>query len=349
MKKKQSLVLSESSIQKVQNNDKLFANALEKSKLDLIKIIRAVPGYAKLITDKMRENDVFVATITKEARAGIDNGQLEKMLKKDSKLWNGMIRNAKGKKEIVEQANWQKVDLSSEMLSNLTQISLHASVAELSEKILEINKKLDELLICQHSNNIAKITAGIATYYQAYQSKDIGIRNHQLANAAQTLNEGRAVLMHHLENILRKDLRDPKFTDRLWNLISIDKRAVDLTNDILHDYSLIKEDIQYINLSTAYLTRIHTLWGQYDSAVEAKKQYMSFCNFLLEGMKAKEIYFPYEMDHHFSLEKINDHFKTAQRVASNAFDIDRELAIEIKYEELKDEKMQEMLQEHPRG
>jgi len=349
METDESLVISESTIQKVQENDKLFSKHMENTRLEIIRVIRAMPGYAKLITDEMREKDVFIATLTKEAHAGLRSGQFEKMLKKDTKLWNGMIRNADGKKEIFEQANWHKVELSSQILSNLTQISMQASVAELTEKILEIDKKIGQLLIYQHSNNKAKIDGGINLYLQAYQSKDIGIRNSQLSNAVQTLNEGRSVLMQDLRNKLSKNLRGPKPTDRFWKVIGVDRRAVDLINDIFHDYDLIKEDIQYINLSTAYLMRIHSLWEQHDSAIEAKNQYIDFCDKLDSGLKQKARYLPYEANIHFSLDMITREFEIAQICASRAFDSNRELVIEIKYEELKDERMQEMLPEHPRG
>ena len=64
-------------------------------------------------------------------------------------------------KPIVEQIDWQQVNLSHEFFSNVTLITLQASVAQITEQLFEIDQKLNQVLLYQQSDRILKAAAGI--------------------------------------------------------------------------------------------------------------------------------------------------------------------------------------------
>jgi hypothetical protein len=330
-----SLTINENNIAKVKEKDPLFAQYLEQAKASFISLLRTTPGYTKLVMDKLQEGDIYIAKISKEAREGLQQGKYDKMLKNDSGLWNGMIRNPNVRgKPIVEQTDWQQVNLSHEFLSNVTLITLQASVAQVTEQLFEIDQKLNQVLSYQQTDRISKAVAGIQIYEQAYYAEDPAIQAMQLSNALQSLTEARTSLMLHLETFLGQTLREDKFTDHFWRIIGVDKKAFDFQRTILQNYDLIKEDIQYINLASIYIFRSQTLLKQRQSAYKSKQQYLDFCNTLVKGIAEKKEFLPYETETDFSLDQISEQFDKVQLSVSQLSDSRNDLVIEVEYREL---------------
>ncbi len=330
-----SLTINENNIAKVKEKDPLFAQYLEYAKNSFVSLLRTTPGYTKLVMDKLQEGDVYIAKISKEVQEGLQQGKYEKMRKNASGLWNGMIRHANvHRKPIVEQTDWQQVNLSHEFLSNVTQITLQASIAQVTEQLFEVDQKLNQVLSYQQTDRISKAVAGIQIYEQAYYAEDPAIQAMQLSNALQSLTEARTSLMLHLEKFLGQALREGKFTDQFWRIIGVDKKAFDFQRTILQNYDLIKEDIQYINLASIYIFRSQTLLKQHQSAYKSKQQYLDFCTTLLNGVAEKEEFLPYETETGFSLEQISEEFDKAQLSVSQLSDSRNDLVIEIEYKEL---------------
>lgn len=330
-----SLTINENNIAKVEEKDPLYAQSLKQVKASFISLLRTAPGYATLVMDKLQEGDIYIAKFSKEARKGLQQGTYDKMLKNDSGLWNGMIRNKNVPgKPIVAQTEWQQVSLSHEFLSNLTQITLQASVAQVTEQIFEIDQKLNQVLSYQQTDRISKALAGIQIYEQAYYAENPAIQAMQLSNALQSLTEARTSLMLHLEKLLGQSLREDKFTDHFWRVIGIDKKALDFQRTISQDYDFLQEDIQYINLSSIYIFRGQTLLKQHQSANKSKQQYLDFCNTLVEGIGAHKEYLPYEAEKDFSLEHISEQFEKAQLSVTQFSDPPNDLVIEVEYKEL---------------
>src|SRR5207245_9525314 len=122
-----------------------------------------------------------------------------------------------------------------------------------TEQILVMDKKLDFLLSTSHSDRIAKVKAGIDMYQAAVHYQDQSMRNHQLLNALQTLNEGRTSLMGELEAILKLSSRNPTLFDQVWwgLLMRLNKPEVDLLREFQARYPVLEETVKYINLSSA--------------------------------------------------------------------------------------------------
>lgn len=330
-----SLTINENNIAKVEEKDPLYAQYLKQAKASFISLLRTTPGYTTLVMDKFQEGDIYIAKFSKEARKGLQQGKYDKMLKNDSGLWNGMIRNPNVRgKPIVAQTEWQQVNLSHEFFSNVTQIALQASIAQITEQIFEIDQKLNQLLSYQQTDRISKVLGGIQIYEQAYDADDPVIQAMQLSNALQSLTEGRASLMFHLETFLSQTVRHDKFTDHFWRVIGVDKRAFDFQRTVRQSYDLLKEDIQYINLASIYIFRGQTLLKQHQSANKSKQQYLDFCNTLVEGIGTQKDFLPYEVETGFSLDQISEQFDKAQLSVSQLSDPSNDLIIEVEYKEL---------------
>ena len=184
------LMLTNKEIAKVEETDVLYAAKLRESRSKAMALLRQVPGYLKAVLDVMMPEDTYRARISKGVLKKLRTGEYEKVINKDTGLWTGIIRKSDGK-EFVCQAKWDKVDFSQQALANITAVAMHASIAELTEQILAMDKKIDFLLSASHSDRIAKVKAGINIYHTAVHYHDRSMRGQQLINALQTLNEGR--------------------------------------------------------------------------------------------------------------------------------------------------------------
>jgi hypothetical protein len=330
------IVLNNEKIQSIGNKDKFFSRTLKNSLKGFVSLLRKTPTLLSMINSQMKEGDVFIAKIPKEIKKKIESGELEMITKKDSGLFNGMIRRKDGKKVIIKQTEWEKINLNQETISNLNQIAIQASIAELTEMLFEIDKKLNLLIRGQQSDRISRVIAGIDQYEQAYLiNNDNALQNLQLSNALQSLNEGRRSLMLNLQESLSIEKRDEKFTDTLWRVFGIDKTEVELFDSINKKYEQMKEDLKYINLSSLYIFRIHTLLKQTDSAIQSRKQYDEFCDLAINKIPDKQKYFPYEKNARLSLTDMTNDFKMVKNSAKLLDDKDNSIIIEIDSEEIK--------------
>ena len=255
----------------------LYATRLRESKRNAMALLRQVPGYLQAVLNVMVPEDTYRAKISKEVLKKLQTGGYEKVINNDTGLWTGIIRKSDGK-EIIYQTKWEKIDFSQQALSNITSVAMHASIAALTEQILAIDKKLDSLVRTSHSDRVAKVKAGINMYHAAVHYQDQSMRNHQLFSALQTLNEGRTSLMGELEVILKLNLRNPTLFDQVWWHLStrVNKPEVHLLREFQTRYPTLQETVKSINLSSAYIFRIHMLLDAFMSAEESKDSMLLF-------------------------------------------------------------------------
>lgn len=323
------IILSPETARQVQERDPLFGRDLDDSRRGFLQLLRRVPGYIKSVTDQMQTEDVYRARIPRSVLDGLSRGEHEKVLKTQSGLWNGMIRKAKGKKVIVKQAEWEKVQLDRNSLANLNQMAMQASIADVTEQLFLMDAKLDLLMSGQHADRVAKVHAGVHQYEQAYDCRDLARRDQLLSNALQSLNEGRTALFGELEVMLTHQKRDPAFLDHLWRLlIRVDKPEVEFFNKLEQDRPKVAESIKYINLASAYIFRIYALLDEYDAADRSKQQYLNFCGLVLGNVKDEDSLHPYEL-----VEGTRGLKQLGER-AEGLTDCDADLLIEVTYEEL---------------
>jgi hypothetical protein len=332
------IILSNSQIQKIEKNDKLYAAEMRNNRDRFIRLIRKTPTIGKLILDKMEQGDVYIAQLTPEALKGLKNGNLVKMISKDTGLWTGMVKSAKGKKKITNVTQWKKKDLSPEILNSLNQLSIQAGIAELSEQMFELQKKMDLVMRLQHSDRKALVISGSQLYDQAYSYKDSQVKKMHLSNALQSMNNGRAMLMGHLQEVFSLELRERKFTDHFSEIfMRSEKRQVELYRKINSNYDLIKEDISYINLASAKIFRLHYLLDEVDAAQESVKQIREFYQLTFRGIEEKQFYFPDDMNNQCMLVHLQNDILRLSEKADIQRMVERSLAIEIQYEELVNE------------
>jgi hypothetical protein len=326
------LVLTNRDIAKVEETDVLYAARLRESKRNAMALLRQVPGYLQAVLNVMAPEDTYRAKISKEVLKKLQTGGFEKVINKDTGLWTGIIRKSDGK-EIICQTKWEKVDFNQQALSNITSVAMHASIAELTEQILALDKKLDFLLSTSHSDRVARVKAGIDMYQAAVHYQDPSMRNHQLSNALQTLYNGRRFLMGELEVVLKLSPRNATLLDRVWLLMGLNKPDVDLFREFETRYPVLQETVKYINLSSAYIFRIHMLLDAFSAAEESKRQYVAFCSNLLSGLDRNRGYLP----HSFVSEAQS--FGALSDKVQSGLSIESDVVIEVTYEELPDGKM----------
>ena len=335
------IILNKEKIESIKKKDEFFSKTLENSLNDVVSLLRQTPTLYSMIKSQVKnDGDIFRAKIPNEIMRGIKSGKLERMTKKDSGLFTGMIRKKDGRKSIIKQTEWEKINLDKDTISNLNQIAIQASIAELTEMLFEIDKKLDLLIRGQQSDRISRVIAGIDLYKQAYSTNnDTSLKKMHLSNALQSLNEGRRSLMLNLQETLSIEKRDEEFTDTLWKIFGIDKCEVELFDLMNKKYIDMKEDLKYINLSSLYIFRTYVLLKQPDSALQSRKQYDEFCELVIDKISNKQKYFPYEKNAHFSLENMINDFKLAKNRAKLLDDKDSSIIIEIGSEKIKNEEM----------
>ena len=321
------LLLSPERIMVVGERDSLFAQSLDDSRRDFLHLLRKVPGHLQLVTEQMRAGDMYRAVIPGEVQRRIQKGEYEEVLKKGSALWTGMIRKADGSKVFVKQAEWEKVQLDPNSLATLTQIALQASIAELTEQLFVMDRKLDLILDGQNADRIAKVNAGIDLYETARRYKDSSRRDQQLGNALQSLNEGRQALFGELRAMLGHQKRDAKFTDRFWKSMGIDLPEVEFFRQLKTDRSKVAESIKYVNLASVYIFRIHALDEEHEAADLSRQQYVEFCEFISRNLNEDGPH-PYEMVDSAL------RFRQLGQSTNELADVGSDLVIEARYEEV---------------
>jgi len=331
------IVLSQRSIEKVRKNDKIYATDLEKSFKSFKNILKKMPSYTKLIVDSIKSDEIYQAIIPKEIISGLNNGTLEKMTSTKTGLLTGMIRKVDNPKKIVKQTQWKKIETNpSELFSNLNQISIQASIAEISEMLFNLDKKLDNLAMGQHSDRVAEVEAGIDLYNQIYHIQDPLNRQTKMANALGYLSSGRRKLINNLKNILSTNIKDKNIFDKIWlYLLRIDRTSIDYFDYIMDNYNIIKENIKYINLSSVYIFRIHSMENNFKSAIEAENQYLDFIKTLTEGIENTYKYFPYESKKSIWLPEYQKPFLDISKKINNSVNGNFDLMIELTHQEIK--------------
>lgn len=324
------ITLSNKRIEEVKKSDPLFGKSMSNTYQNFIKLLHRSPMLLKTIKDELNGEGVYQAKIPKEILKLIKNGDYEKVLKKDSGLWNGMIRKKDGTRPIVKQTDWEEVKIANNTLSNLNQLAIHSSISEISDQLLLMDKKLDRILVNQHTDRVSSIRSGIELYEQAHKYKDITRRDNLLANALQSLNEGRSALFGELDTILNIEKREFQWSDYFWKLLRVDKAEVELFDRLNSERLNIEESIRYINLATVYIFRIHALLNEYDAADHSKLQFIKFCDLVIGEITEDSIH-PHELTQN------SDKFKELSKLTEKASSLDLDLIIEVKYEDLNNE------------
>lgn len=323
------IVISDETIRELQTKDKLFGEYLANSRRDMLALIRSVPAYLQYIQDSMQRDDVYRAVIPTDVLRRIASGELEPMLKNASGLWNGTIRRSDGAKQFVKQAEFVKVKLDNNSIRNLGQMSLQASIADISDQLLVVGEKLDALAEGQHIDRVAKILSGVQLYEQASLCRDKETRVGVLTNALQSLNEGRTELFGELTYMLTSAPREPVISDMLWKIFGVDKREADYFNKCSESRSRLIENIRQINLGSAYLFRTYALLDEPEAANRSRIQYLEFCDLVLGGIREEDSVHPYEL-----VEATRS--LLVSRAASAEKD-DKEITVEFSYGEIANE------------
>jgi hypothetical protein len=214
----------------------------------------------------LQEGDQYVAKIPSDVVEGLTSGDLEKMRKGSTDLWNGAIRKVGGDRAIEAQANFEEVDLSRERLEGLRSLALQAQIREISNQLNKLSEKIDNVLEGQHSDRIAQVESGIEMYNLAKEYNDLDQRNRQIANAQQSLTNGRKKLERWLHKVLDDEMRELKgVKEQALAAGGIHKPRIERLNELESKENQIHEAVRYYVLSSSYIAKIHAVQGEFDA------------------------------------------------------------------------------------
>lgn len=335
-----TIVISPKTIAEVEKSDRLYARELGQTRGDFVRLVARAPGFLKALKDELSAGDTYRAVIPPDIQRGLRDKSLEFMHKRGSGLFNGMIRKADGRKVIVAQTEWAKVVPSDDLVTKMGALTTQAAIAEVTELLLEIDRKLSTIAAGQHSDRVARVKAGVDIYDQAFATTDHELRRLHLANALQSLSEGRRSLMGHFESILALKTREPGTFEKFLVWISrglIDEVRFEILKEYEREYSSLVDDVRYINLATAYLFRVHVLLDQPSAALESATQHERFYAVALRELPLRAHLLPYEAAVGRSLSSFSPEIGRARSTVSSLTRPERQVAIDIPFEEFADD------------
>lgn len=269
------LILSPDEVDEIAEDDPLFGELIDSSLEDVKGMVRDVisstprvedaVGAGASIAEMLQEGDQYVAKIPDEVKQGLASGDLERMKKGATNLWNGTIRKASGNKAIEAQANFEKVELTLERLQGLQSLALQAQIRRMSEKLEDLSDKIGTVLEGQHLDRVAQVEAGIKQYQlaQTYENTEPG--QLDLANAQQSLQEGRTKLRRWLEETVEPPRSPEGLVEQLWSLIGVTPR-VERLRQLEQNREKIEEAIQFYVRASAYLLKVQLIRDERSAA-----------------------------------------------------------------------------------
>lgn len=285
-------------VDEVSREDRLFGDYLKKmrntvgsSAGHLGDFARDHVGYVKLLRDAV-SGDTYIARLPREIVDKLKTGEYERIYRKGTDLFTGLIRTRDGS-EIRAQVAWEKVSRP-DVVTNLSQIAVQAQLAEISRQLCEVDKKVDLVLQGQQNDRISKVQAGMSLYKNAQNTDDPQRRDSQLANSLQSLTEGRNALIRDLGSRLLTEKRE--FTP--WDKIAylggwgVDLPAGELHEQIEKNQDAVKESLYYIGLSFVYAVRANILCNECKSAQDLMSEYEEFCALVADRVLTPQSPYP---------------------------------------------------------
>lgn len=331
------LLLGPRSIERVAERDPFFARELQRNRGRFVQYMRSVPGFVKAVKDELKPGEYYRAIIPTDVQRGLRDNTLEFVNRKKSGLFTGMIREADGRKRFTNQVEWARHNPDPQALANLNAMSVQAGIAELTERLLDLDRKLERVLLGQHTDRVAEVKNGVDLYEQAFYCQDPAFQRAQLANAVQDLTKGRRKLMEHLAATLNLERNDPTLWQRFLKAVTfgwVDEPAFELVTSVRERYPEIKEDLRYINRATAYLFRAHTVVGEAESATRSVGQYEEFLELLDSRLPEVAGLLPYEAGAGTDLATLAAGFESARPSLRALTAPTDDLVVDVTYEEI---------------
>lgn len=130
---------------------------------------------------------------------------------------------------------------------------VHKLLGEISESLNAVNNRVTSISEGQRNDRIATIHAGLLQFQQARKAKNEEIRSKLFAGAINLLNQGRALLIEELHQVLERGQREKVFSDKVWSVFGIDKNFVDYMRYIKAHSAEIGQAMVFINAASSAL------------------------------------------------------------------------------------------------
>src|SRR5439155_13155192 len=116
---------------------------------------------------------------------------------------------------------------------------------------------------------------------------------NQIDSSLNTLNEGRRKLIKELDAmLLTHGKREQSQLDKLWRLLGVDKIEAERFEKIHTDVSSIVRNLKYINISSAYIARIHVVRNEPNAAQRSLSQFAEFTGRTVKIMDTENSLYP---------------------------------------------------------
>lgn len=266
-----------------------FNQWYRKRRREVIDLLRQAPAMIEVV-DQLVSGKTYQAVIPPEVRKQIKQGKAVWDQSKEG-LHRLTIRDAKNG-QIICQVKLE--DVYPKLMSSLNQLAVQRALAEIIQKLEEIDQKICTVLEGQRNDRLALVESGVQLYLQAMAASKPETRHQLLIEAVDKLTVGRQQLILSMEaNIHDLDKRLPRNSwQLLWRSLTRD-----MLKQIEEKAKPVQESLQ------AILRASYVLASTYQALDEPESLQVSLYPLretLLEiGTKGEGIarWLPYDIEH----------------------------------------------------
>ncbi len=173
-----------------------FLRRFGQARTTVIGALRRLPEFADALAGLQKDRK-FTIEWPAGIREAVENGRANWRQYADG-TYSVVIRDG-ANKDIVKHLRLKREDLPVDAVKGFSGMALQSALADISQKIEELDAKLDKLAIGASAERIGRVIAARDVYQQARVATSDETRRLLLGAAIQTAAEARAVLLKNIQ------------------------------------------------------------------------------------------------------------------------------------------------------
>ena len=225
-----------------------------------------LPGIAEVIDSMAQSKHLMIAKMDSYVKELIDQGVYRFVLDKNGEILP-TIRDANG---FVKQVRLEEMTLAPNLVQSLNNLSLHAVMAQILDRIEYVGDAIRELHIELQNDRIALAESARDRLRQARLLQDAKLREYAMISAIQSATEAKRALMRNfiqnMDYIRRNSQKN--FIAMLYDKISdrdLSQKAIDALQALV-----------FITNSVQAECEGYAMLGEYESCRECLEEFRSF-------------------------------------------------------------------------
>ena len=225
-----------------------------------------LPGIAEVISSMAQSKHLMIAKMDGYVKELIDQGVYRFVLDKNGEILP-TIRDANG---FVKQVRLEEMTLAPNLVQSLNNLSLHAVMAQILDRIEYVGDAIRELHIELQNDRIALAESARDRLRQARLLQDAKLREYAMISAIQSATEAKRALMRNfIQNMdyIRRNSQK-SFIAMLYDKISdrdLSQKAIDSLQALV-----------FITNSVQVECEGYAMLGEYESCRECLEEFRSF-------------------------------------------------------------------------